>query len=101
MKYGPRLTVSRAWSCWRGWPDALHGPTETQGVEAECVQTWQAPAFWLFLRTIAPVEEQLQALRTRLRVSFKTLSDPSDRKQYDQRLAALETGEWTWPISQD
>jgi DNA-binding response OmpR family regulator len=47
------------------------------------------------------VEEQLKALRTRLKVSFETLSDPSERQQYDQRLGALETGEWTWPISQD
>jgi len=45
------------------------------------------------------IEEQLRDLRTRLRVSFKTLSDEAERERYDNRLAALETGEWTWPLS--
>jgi len=47
------------------------------------------------------VEEQLKDLRNRLQVSFKTLSDPTDREHYDQRLSALDTGEWTWPLPQD
>lgn len=39
----------------------------------------------------------LRELRARLQVSYKTLADPGERKQYDQRLAVLDTGEWTWP----
>jgi DNA-binding response OmpR family regulator len=53
-------------------------------------------------RSIKPAtEEKLKALRTRLQVSFATLSDPTERSQYDHRLAALDTGEWTWPLSQE
>ena len=47
------------------------------------------------------VDERLQQLQDRLHVCFSTLSDPAERQRYDQRLAALETGEWTWPISKD
>lgn len=50
-------------------------------------------------RSIKPAtEEKLKVLRTRLQVSFATLSDPDERRQYDHRLAALDTGEWTWPL---
>ena len=51
-------------------------------------------------RSIDPeVEAQLKALRARLQVAFVTLSDPTERQNYDHRLAALETGEWTWPLT--
>ncbi|MEE2829729.1 MAG: response regulator [Myxococcota bacterium] len=43
-------------------------------------------------------DRMLRELRARLQVACKTLSKPSDRHQYDQRLAVLDTGEWTWPI---
>jgi len=53
-------------------------------------------------RSIDPeIEEKLKALRARLQVAFATLSDPTERENYDHRLSALETGEWTWPLTQE
>lgn len=53
-------------------------------------------------RSIDPeIEAKLKALRSRLQVAFVTLSNPTDRENYDQRLAALDTGEWTWPLTQE
>ncbi len=49
----------------------------------------------------ASEEAKLDQLRRRLQVAFRTLIDPSERKQYDQRLAVLDTGEWTWPLPVD
>ena len=49
----------------------------------------------------ASEEARLDQLRRRLQVAFRTLIDPSERKQYDQRLAVLDTGEWTWPLPLD